>query len=83
MILEVIKELHKLIVEKKEEEKYRAQLMTMPLNFEALEHLASKYRDRKITVQIEGNTTITIEPKANENKYKSFKDSFFEARNGE
>lgn len=81
MILEIIKELSKLIAEKKEEEKYRAQLLRMPLNFEALEHLASKYKDRKITVQIEGNTTITIEPKINENKYKSFKDSFFEARN--
>lgn len=83
MILEIIKELHKLTVEKKEEEKYRAQLMKMPLNFEALEHLAAKYRDRKITVQLEGNTTITIEPKSNDSKYKSFKDSFFEARNGD
>lgn len=69
-----------LIKERRDEEKYRAQLMKMPLNFEALDYLASKYKDRKITVQIEGNNFITIEPKdVNESKYKSFSERYAEA----
>lgn len=80
MIIEIIKQLRSLIKEQKEEEKYRAQLLKMPLNFEALDYLASKYKDKKITVQIEGNNLITIEPKdVNENKYKSFKERYKEA----
>lgn len=69
-----------LIKEQKEEEKYRAQLMKMPINYDALDHLANKYKDRKITVQVEGNAVITIEPKdVNENKYKSFSERYKEA----
>lgn len=80
MLLEIIKQMRALIKEKRDEEKYRAQLMKMPLNFEALDYLANKYKDRKITVQIEGNNFITIEPKdVNESKYKSFQDKFKEA----
>lgn len=83
MLLEIIKQLRALYKEKKEEEKYRAQLMKMPLNFEALDYLANKYKDRKITVQIEGNAVITIEPKdVNESKYKSFSERFKEAHKG-
>lgn len=76
-MLEIIKELIVLTKEKKMEKAYRAQLMKMPLNFEALEYLASKYRDRKITVQVEGNASITIEP-ANSNNVavKSFREKF-------
>lgn len=76
-MLEIIKELIVLTKEKKMEKAYRAQLMKMPLNFEALEYLASKYRDRKITVQVEGNASITIEP-ANSNSVavKSFREKF-------
>lgn len=77
MLLEVIKELIVLTKEKRKEEAYRAQLMKMPLNFECLEHLASKYKDRKITVQIEGNASITIEPNKNSNTtVKSFREKF-------
>lgn len=80
MLLEIIKQMRALIREQKEEEKYRAQLMKMPLNFEALDYLANKYKDRKITVQVEGNAVITIEPKdVNETKYKSFSDRYKEA----
>lgn len=76
-MIELIKELRALIKERKQEEAYRAQLMKMPLNFEALEHLASKYRDRKITVQIEGNASITIEPVVNNAaKVPSFRERF-------
>lgn len=78
MLLETIKELIALTKEKRKEEAYRAQLMKMPLNFECLEHLASKYKDRKITVQIEGNASITIEPNDNKNNttVKSFREKF-------
>lgn len=77
MLLEIIKELIVLTKEKRKEEAYRAQLMKMPLNFEALDYLASKYSDRKITVQVEGNATITIEPNKNNNTtVKSFREKF-------
>ena len=78
MLIEIIKELIVLTKEKRKEEAYRAQLMKMPLNFEALEYLASKYKDRKITVQIEGNASITIEPNDNKNNttVKSFREKF-------
>lgn len=78
MLLEVIKELIVLTKEKRKEEAYRAQLMKMPLNFEALDYLASKYKDRKITVQVEGNASITIEPNDNKNSttVKSFREKF-------
>lgn len=78
MLLEVIKELITLTKEKRKEEAYRAQLMKMPLNFEALEYLASKYRDRRITVQVEGNASIVIEPNDNKNNttVKSFREKF-------
>lgn len=79
-MLEIIKELITLVKEKKKEEAYRAQLVKMPLNFEALEYLASKYKDKKITVQIEGNNSITIEPinsnNAANNKVPSFREKF-------
>ena len=59
------------------EKAYRAQLMKMPLNFEALEYLASKYKDKKITVQVEGNASITIEPSnVNNTTVKSFREKF-------
>lgn len=78
MLLEIIKELITLTKEKRKEEAYRAQLMKMPLNFEALDYLASKYSDRKITVQVEGNASITIEPNDNKNNttVKSFREKF-------
>ena len=78
MLIETIRELIVLTKEKRKEEAYRAQLMKMPLNFEALEYLASKYKDRKITVQIEGNASITIEPNDNKNNttVKSFREKF-------
>ena len=78
MLLELIKELITLVKEKRKEEVYRAQLMKMPLNFEALDYLASKYKDRKITVQVEGNASITIEPNDNKNNttVKSFREKF-------
>lgn len=77
MFLEIIKELITLTKEKRKEESYRAQLMKMPLNFEALDYLASKYSDRKITVQVEGNASITIEPNKNNNTtVKSFREKF-------
>lgn len=78
MLLETIKELITLTKEKRKEEAYRAQLMKMPLNFEALDYLASKYKDRKITVQVEGNASITIEPNDNKNNttVKSFREKF-------
>ena len=77
MLLETIRELIILTREKKMEKAYRAQLMKMPLNFECLEHLASKYSDRKITVQIEGNASITIEPNnKNNTTVKSFREKF-------
>lgn len=78
MFLEIIKELIVLTKEKRKEEAYRAQLMKMPLNFECLEYLASKYKDRKITVQVEGNASITIEPNDNKNNttVKSFREKF-------
>lgn len=79
MLIEIIKQLRALYKEKKEEEMYRAQLMKMPLNFEALEHLVSKYSNKKITVNIEGGNSIVIEPKDNETSYKSFRDKFEEA----
>lgn len=76
-MLEIIKELIELTKEKNKEKAYRLQLMKMPVNFEALEYLASKYRDRKITVQIEGNASITIEPaNANNATVKSFREKF-------
>lgn len=76
-MLEIIKELIALTKEKNKEKAYRLQLMKMPINFEALEYLASKYRDRKITVQIEGNASITIEPaNANNATVKSFREKF-------
>lgn len=76
-MMEIIRELVTLVKEKKQEEAYRAQLMKMPLNFEALEYLASKYKDRKITVQIEGNASITIEPMVNNAaKVPSFRERF-------
>lgn len=76
-MIEIIRELIALVKEKKQEEAYRAQLMKMPLNFEALEYLASKYKDRKITVQIEGNASITIEPMVNNAaKVPSFRERF-------
>lgn len=76
-MLEIIKELIELTKEKNKEKAYRLQLMKMPINFEALEYLASKYRDRKITVQIEGNASITIEPaNANNATVKSFREKF-------
>lgn len=76
-MLEIIKELIELTREKNKEKAYRLQLMKMPVNFEALEYLASKYRDRKITVQIEGNASITIEPaNANNATVKSFREKF-------
>lgn len=76
-MLEIIKELIELTREKNKEKAYRLQLMKMPINFEALEYLASKYRDRKITVQIEGNASITIEPaNANNATVKSFREKF-------
>lgn len=76
-MIEIIRELVTLVKEKKQEEAYRAQLMKMPLNFEALEYLASKYKDRKITVQIEGNASITIEPMVNNAaKVPSFRERF-------
>lgn len=78
MLIEIIKELIILTREKRKEEVYRAQLMKMPLNFEALDYLASKYKDRKITVQVEGNASITIEPNDNKNSttVKSFREKF-------
>lgn len=77
MLIEIIKELITLTREKKMEESYRAQLMKMPLNFEALDYLASKYSDRKITVQVEGNASITIEPNnKNNTAVKSFREKF-------
>ena len=78
MLLETIKELITLTKEKRKEEAYRAQLMKMPLNFEALEYLASKYKDRKIIVQVDGNASITIEPSDNKNNttVKSFREKF-------
>ena len=77
MLLETIRELIVLTKEKRKEEAYRAQLMKMPLNFEALDYLASKYSDRKITVQVEGNAAITIEPNKNNNTtVKSFREKF-------
>ena len=77
MLLETIRELIVLTKEKRKEEAYRAQLMKMPLNFEALDYLASKYSDRKITVQVEGNASITIEPNKNNNTtVKSFREKF-------
>lgn len=77
MLLETIKELIVLTKEKRMEKAYRAQLMKMPLNFEALDYLASKYSDRKITVQVEGNASITIEPNKNNNTtVKSFREKF-------
>lgn len=77
MLLETIRELITLTKEKRKEEAYRAQLMKMPLNFEALDYLASKYSDRKITVQVEGNASITIEPNKNSNTtVKSFREKF-------
>ena len=78
MLVEIIKELIILTREKRKEEAYRAQLMKMPLNFEALDYLASKYKDRKITVQVEGNASITIEPNDNKNNttVKSFREKF-------
>lgn len=77
MLLEIIKELIVLTKEKIKEESYRAQLMKMPLNFEALDYLASKYSDRKITVQVEGNASITIEPNnKNNTTVKSFREKF-------
>ena len=78
MLIEIIKELITLTKEKRKEEAYRAQLMKMPLNFEALDYLASKYKDRKITVQVEGNASITIEPNKNKNNttVKSFREKF-------
>lgn len=78
MLIEIIRELITLTKEKRKEEVYRAQLMKMPLNFEALDYLASKYKDRKITVQVEGNASITIEPNDNKNNttVKSFREKF-------
>ena len=77
MLLETIRELVVLTKEKRKEEAYRAQLMKMPLNFEALDYLASKYSDRKITVQVEGNASITIEPNIKNNTtVKSFREKF-------
>ncbi len=78
MLIETIRELIVLTKEKRKEEAYRAQLMKMPLNFEALEYLASKYKDRKITVQVEGNASITIEPNDDKNNttVKSFREKF-------
>lgn len=79
-ILEVLKELRETIKEKKQEEAYRAQLIKMPFNFEALEYLASKYKDRKITVNIQGGHSIVIEPLVNVDKSsKSFRQRFEEA----
>lgn len=78
-MLEILKELTKLYKEKKQEEKYRTQLLKMPLNFELLEHLATKYKDRKITVAISGGDTIIIEPQEQKQQYKSFKQRFEEA----
>lgn len=77
-MLEIIRELIVLTKEKRMEKAYRAQLMKMPLNFECLEHLASKYKDRKITVQIDGNASITIEPNDSKNNatVKSFREKF-------
>ena len=76
-MLEIIRELIVLTKEKKKEEAYRAQLMKMPLNFEALDYLASKYKDKKITVQVEGNASITIEPIVNNAaKIPSFREKF-------
>lgn len=76
-MLEIIRELIVLTREKRMEKAYRAQLMKMPLNFEALEYLASKYKDKKITVQVEGNASITIEPSnVNNTTVKSFREKF-------
>ena len=77
MLLEIIRELITLTKEKRKEEAYRAQLMKMPLNFECLDYLASKYADKKITVQVDGNASITIEPnKNNTTTVKSFREKF-------
>lgn len=76
-MLEIIKELIELTREKNKEKAYRLQLMKMPLNFEALSYLAEKYSDRKITVQVEGNASITIEPlNKNVATVKSFREKF-------
>lgn len=73
-MLEILKELLKIYKVRKEEAKYRAELLKMPLNFEALEHLVQKYRDRTITITIAGGNTIKIEHK--EETRKSFREQW-------
>lgn len=78
MLLEILRELRQTIKERKQEEAFRAQLMKMPLNYDALEHLANKYKDRKITISIEGGHTITLEPRNvnGEGGFKTFKEKY-------
>lgn len=78
-MVEVIKELRKLIKERKEEEQWRCQLLQMPLNFEALEHLANKYKDREIEVDIAGGNKIIIRNK-DDTVAPTFRDKFIASR---
>lgn len=79
-MMEIVKELLKLWKIRKEEAAYRAQLMKMPLNFEALEHLVKRYPDKKITVLIDGGNQIVIEPTQPERR-QSFRERFDEYHN--
>ena len=79
MLLEIIKQFIKLTKEQKELAKYRSQLLTMPLNIEALQAIVDTAKDHEIVVNAK-DFHLVIKPTKPENvKAKTFKERYEEA----
>lgn len=78
MILEVIRQMMALIKEQKALAKYKTQLLTMPLNIEALQAIVDNAGDKEIVVEANGFHMI-IRPYQPYTPQPSFKTRYEEA----
>lgn len=78
MIIEVIKQMRQLIKEQTALNKYKAQLLTMPLNIEALQAIVDNSRDKEIVVECK-DFHMVIRPYQQYQPQPSFKTRYEEA----
>lgn len=79
MLLEIIRQMIKLTREQKELAKYKAQLLTMPLNIEALQAIVDTAKDHEIVVNAKDFHLVIKPTKPDQVGAKTFKERYEEA----